>query len=180
MAMTRCKECGNEVSTKAEACPKCGAKRPRPTSIGTWIIGGFLALAGFSCIIGSQRTDDARAQATAAENVRLNAMSPEQRAAAEKQKALDDARKRIEAGKLTSAYACREIVTKHLKDPDSAKWESPWYSDAQILENGARYKIQISGRSKNSFGAYTLSVFDCDLRRSGDNWVAIQIKENGK
>lgn len=29
MAMTTCKECGNELSTKAEACPKCGAKRPR-------------------------------------------------------------------------------------------------------------------------------------------------------
>lgn len=25
MAMGKCKECGNEVSTKAEACPKCGA-----------------------------------------------------------------------------------------------------------------------------------------------------------
>lgn len=26
MALTKCKECGNEVSTEAEACPKCGAK----------------------------------------------------------------------------------------------------------------------------------------------------------
>lgn len=26
MALSKCKECGNEISTKAEACPKCGAK----------------------------------------------------------------------------------------------------------------------------------------------------------
>ena len=26
MALTKCKECGHEVSTKAEACPSCGAK----------------------------------------------------------------------------------------------------------------------------------------------------------
>lgn len=29
MAMTKCKECGGELSTKAEACPKCGAKVTR-------------------------------------------------------------------------------------------------------------------------------------------------------
>lgn len=29
MAMTKCKECGNEISTKADACPKCGAKQVR-------------------------------------------------------------------------------------------------------------------------------------------------------
>ena len=28
MALIPCKECGNEVSTDAKACPKCGAKVP--------------------------------------------------------------------------------------------------------------------------------------------------------
>lgn len=32
MAMTKCKECKAAISTKAEACPQCGAKRPKPTS----------------------------------------------------------------------------------------------------------------------------------------------------
>lgn len=26
MTLLKCKECGNEISTKAESCPKCGAK----------------------------------------------------------------------------------------------------------------------------------------------------------
>lgn len=29
MAMTKCKECGAEISTKADACPQCGAKRKK-------------------------------------------------------------------------------------------------------------------------------------------------------
>jgi len=34
MALTRCPECGNEVSTAATACPKCGAPIASP-AIGT-------------------------------------------------------------------------------------------------------------------------------------------------
>src|SRR5690348_6510576 len=29
MAMTKCKECGAQISTKAEACPQCGAKHKK-------------------------------------------------------------------------------------------------------------------------------------------------------
>jgi hypothetical protein len=32
MALTVCKECGNQVSTKADACPHCGAKQKRRIS----------------------------------------------------------------------------------------------------------------------------------------------------
>ncbi|NIA07350.1 MAG: zinc-ribbon domain-containing protein [Actinobacteria bacterium] len=30
MALNKCKECGNEVSTKAKSCPKCGAALKKP------------------------------------------------------------------------------------------------------------------------------------------------------
>jgi hypothetical protein len=36
MALTKCKECGKEVSTQAKACPNCGAKPPGGTSAFTW------------------------------------------------------------------------------------------------------------------------------------------------
>ncbi len=29
MALVTCKDCGNQVSTSAKACPKCGAKIPK-------------------------------------------------------------------------------------------------------------------------------------------------------
>lgn len=38
MAMKNCGECGAEISTKAEACPKCGAKQPKQTSGCTWLV----------------------------------------------------------------------------------------------------------------------------------------------
>lgn len=38
MALTKCRECGEKISTKAEACPKCGAKTPKRTSAFTWLV----------------------------------------------------------------------------------------------------------------------------------------------
>lgn len=35
--MTKCKECGEQISTKADACPKCGAKRKRKSPVGCLI-----------------------------------------------------------------------------------------------------------------------------------------------
>ena len=34
MAMIKCKECGAEISSKADACPKCGAKRKKRSGLG--------------------------------------------------------------------------------------------------------------------------------------------------
>ncbi|WP_342632179.1 zinc ribbon domain-containing protein [Marinobacter alkaliphilus] len=45
MALVKCKECGSDVSTKAKACPKCGAKAPKKTSLFTWLVTGFVAAA---------------------------------------------------------------------------------------------------------------------------------------
>jgi hypothetical protein len=43
MALTKCKECNTEISTKADRCPKCGAKQKRWT-IGRIIVWGFIGL----------------------------------------------------------------------------------------------------------------------------------------
>lgn len=54
MALTKCKECGNEVSKNAESCPKCGApvkKKPKQYGCGTLIligIVGFILIGVFS------------------------------------------------------------------------------------------------------------------------------------
>jgi len=48
MALKKCKECGNEVSTKAESCPKCGAVLKKKTAWGyiaaVLILGAILLL----------------------------------------------------------------------------------------------------------------------------------------
>lgn len=42
MAMKKCKECGNEVSTKAESCPNCGAVLKKKTGCLGYIGAGIL------------------------------------------------------------------------------------------------------------------------------------------
>lgn len=44
MAMTKCKECGNDVSDKAEACPNCGVKVPKKAGLIIKLGGGFVAI----------------------------------------------------------------------------------------------------------------------------------------
>jgi hypothetical protein len=46
MSLTKCEDCGAEISLKAESCPQCGWKRPR-TKWWLWLpvglVGAFLA-----------------------------------------------------------------------------------------------------------------------------------------
>jgi hypothetical protein len=50
MALKDCEECGKPVSTEAKACPHCGAKPPKRTSLTTWILGGLFAVFVFSAV----------------------------------------------------------------------------------------------------------------------------------
>lgn len=53
MAMIKCKECGSDISNKADACPKCGAK-PKKTSLLVKIILGSIV---FSALISISRQE---------------------------------------------------------------------------------------------------------------------------
>ena len=44
MALKPCKECGNQISDKAESCPQCGAKQPKKMGIFAWIAIIFVGL----------------------------------------------------------------------------------------------------------------------------------------
>lgn len=56
MAMTNCKECGNEISTSARSCPKCGAVVPK-AKVWPWIVGIPVALFVIMMIYGSTIPD---------------------------------------------------------------------------------------------------------------------------
>ena len=57
MAIIKCKECGNEVSTKAKSCPKCAAPLKRKKGCLTYIGVGVLVLIILG-VIGSMVDDD--------------------------------------------------------------------------------------------------------------------------
>lgn len=45
MALSKCKECGAQISAAAKACPQCGAPPPKKTSMFTWLVAGFIVIA---------------------------------------------------------------------------------------------------------------------------------------
>ncbi|HIJ53679.1 MAG TPA: hypothetical protein HPP66_11070 [Planctomycetes bacterium] len=47
MALKKCKECGQEISTKSERCPHCGA----PTARGVGVVGRFLLIILLAIVI---------------------------------------------------------------------------------------------------------------------------------
>lgn len=51
MALIKCKECGAQISNKADACPQCGAK-PKKTSGCAVVLLGFLLLIIFLAVVG--------------------------------------------------------------------------------------------------------------------------------
>lgn len=65
MAMTKCRECGAEVSTKAEACPKCGAKRKANAGCGT-LIGAAVLIVIVLAFIGQCSSNSSPSTASSA------------------------------------------------------------------------------------------------------------------
>lgn len=53
--MVKCSECGQSISSKATACPSCGAPRKAGTSVGTGCLAVFLGLGLVVAIIGIAR-----------------------------------------------------------------------------------------------------------------------------
>ncbi len=59
MAIVKCKECGGELSTNADACPKCGAKQKRPSGclkIVLFLLIAFIGLAIIAPFVNDKNT----------------------------------------------------------------------------------------------------------------------------
>jgi hypothetical protein len=108
MALTKCKECGNEVSTTAETCPKCGAKVKKRTGCLTWAVAGFMVLVLIGIIsnnldesekqeVQRQQADVQRKREAAKQKA---AMTPEQQAAFEKKEVEERAAQELNSRKL--------------------------------------------------------------------------------
>lgn len=77
-------------------------------------------------------------------------------------------------------HACREFIERALNDPSSAEW--PYKDDWQITAAGENtWKVQVTMRAKNGFGALVLSTFICETKRvsgpDGDGWALVSLNE---
>lgn len=100
MALLKCKECGNQVSSEATACPACGAKPPATTSILTWIVAGIALVGVLQC-------------------ASREVSSPSQPPARVK----SEAEKKADAD-INIAIGIGRVLKKSSKDPSSFKMES--------------------------------------------------------
>lgn len=129
MALVKCKECGAQVSTKAQACPTCGAALPKRTSLLTWLIGGMFAVIVVGAIDMQNRTGPAHSEGSAAQGTA--SQSTEDKAA-------------------TTRYSAAMLAVKSLKksahDPSSVDIE---FAGANALGT----VVCLEFRAKNAFGA---------------------------
>jgi hypothetical protein len=158
VALVKCKECGEKVSTKAKTCPKCGAKPPKKTSIVTW---GVLALILFA-IYGGWQTE--------------SNLTPEQRKVREEQRAITAKEKEVEqAAKAAekaqeekenhrkgfhclsswdgSHSAVKKYVEERMRDPDSFEHVETLISP---VNDKGTHQLSMKYRAANGFGGLTV------------------------
>lgn len=54
MALVKCKECGKEVSKRAETCPHCGARRIRKAGCGSYLLLGLVLVVALMAWVVSE------------------------------------------------------------------------------------------------------------------------------
>jgi hypothetical protein len=158
VALVKCKECGEKVSTTAKACPNCGAKPPKKTSIVTWTV---LALILFG-VYGTWQTE--------------SNLTPEQRKAREEQRIVEAKEKEAEQLKETAqkaeeekenkrkGYHClsrwdgshtavKKYVEENMRDPDS--FEHIETLITPVSDKGT-HQLIMKYRAKNGFGGMTV------------------------
>ncbi|MGA9591266.1 MAG: hypothetical protein WBV11_15660 [Salegentibacter sp.] len=141
MALTNCKECGNQLSTKAEKCPHCGAKVKKGNNSGLiTVLIVIMLFIGFSMFIPDSPSDSSSSTSISHPN-----------------------------NFLAYSYA-EDAVKKHLKSPSTAKFPGTIEKNehVQYLGNG-EYQIHSWVDSQNSFGAMLRSNFSVIIEFDGNN-----------
>jgi len=139
MALKNCKECGNEVSTKAGICPHCGAKVK--SRIGCFGVIGIIFLIGmFGSFLGHLGNKNTK---SASPTAKVNAPA--------KAKTSEEIREeRIRKGFSVwdgSHRGLEKIIKKSMNDPDSYVHVETVYGD-----KGDHLLVKTTFRGKNAFG----------------------------
>lgn len=84
MALRRCKECGNEISSRAESCPHCGAKAKKKTSLFTWMVLAIFIFAFVGVITGDRDASTSKSSSVNKPKAQKPSMTAAQKQAKEK------------------------------------------------------------------------------------------------
>lgn len=153
MAMTKCKECKQQVSTSAKTCPHCGVKNPGTTT--GQIIGGMaILLVGFFALKSCGSSSDS---GSATEQTKTEVSDA-------------DCRKDLQCWgdrqSMAGSGVCKDAVEK------LAKYSARWVDGTLEMKfDRFRWKNQQTGEItlvgdkvefQNGFGAYQRHIYECD------------------
>jgi len=136
MAMTKCKECGAEISTKADSCPQCGAKRKKTSGCASVFV-VFLLLLILVAVVAPDTPSSSSKSTTSAAAAQPGAKAAESRADRETREFVW-----MERGK--------DAAKAKLKDPDSAKFRNVYFHQGKSGVPLTCGEVN----SRNSFGGY--------------------------
>lgn len=154
MALVKCKECGEGVSTKAKICPKCGAKPPKKTSLVTWTV-LIMILLGVFGLMRQESNMSPEKKLERAERVEV-----EKLAQAEKESAKAKAQANLDAERKRKGFHClssltgihrgvKRVVKENLRDPNSFD-----HIETKItpVDENEKHSLIMTYRAKNAFG----------------------------
>lgn len=142
MAMTKCRECGKDVSKAAPTCPHCGVKRPgggvSPRAVGCAIPLLLLLYIGYEA--------DTKPPPT-----------PVQQAVTEAQRTASRVR-----------LACQDWVRDRLKAPRTAKFVRGSTQTGRLIGgDSTQWLSRGSVDAENAFGAMLRNRYECQARVRG-------------
>ncbi len=195
MALIKCKDCGNDVSTDAKNCPKCGANivLPKPpkkpaSPILKYILGFIVA----GSIITMAMNGNKQREAEKADQEQLASMPQAQRDAVLAQRAAqkkaDEAKVAADAKAKADSEAmlhdiglaevtCQMLAEKRANDPASIEWLRQERKFAFTSKDHMKATSFQPMRAKNAMGALILTSVKCDLIKSGNDWQVSKFDE---
>ena len=163
MALTSCRECGQQVSTEAATCPHCGVadpagvaaakkeqdvKKKRSGCLGYVALFFVLLVIGtiISALPGGEDSPDAAPDPV------------------------------VEHSQVEAYGICRQFVRDRLKAPRTAKFPSGGSEGATHMGDG-KYVVRSYVDAENSFGAMLRNHFVCTVQwTGGDSWRLEDLK----
>ena len=171
MALVKCKECGKEVSKKAETCPHCGIKNPGITTSEYFI--GFIVLFGIVGIGFAMCSSNDKPSPPIAE-------APKE-APKEKPCAQDDLECLGNKGVISAGVFCKDKIERLAKH--SVRW-----TDGMLEMKFSRFKWKNKSSGiityigdkvefQNGFGAFSPMIYTCDLSADNKTVLNVSVRE---
>lgn len=168
MALTKCPDCGSEISTEAPSCPKCGRPNAQPKKTSPMAAGcGVIVLAVIAVgVFGAIFSDDNSNSNASGRNSSSASPTP-----AEKPVNLNDAQSLDEKYGIEATSACSVYADDYLRK--IAKYDFKWDDIGFLDQKFDKYLKKVSrpgvitmvsdkAKLQNGFGAYQHIELFCD------------------